>query len=122
MKKTVFLFVLMFFSCSSPINKPKNLVPEDTMAEIIADLALTDQMSFLNAAGNMETQTVFLFNKYGVTSRQFSDSYKYYLADPDSLEKIFSEAQENIKQKDPEAEAYIEKKQKEIQGNPALMR
>lgn len=112
MKKAVFLFVLMLCACSSPINKPKNLVPEDTMAEIIAELALSDQMSFLNASGNMQTQTLFLFNKYGITSKQFSDSYKYYLADPGSLEKIFDEAQENIKEKDPEAKAYIEKNKK----------
>lgn len=124
MKKTVFLLMtaLMLWACSSPINKPKNLVAEDTMAEIIAELALTDQMSILNASGNMETQTVFVFKKYGITSKQFNDSYKFYLAEPGSLEDIFDEAQEKLKEKDPDAGAYIKKKQKEIQGNPALMR
>lgn len=122
MKKRLFIFAVLAASCSNAVNKPENLIGKDVMADVVADLALNNQMGSLNASGNMETQTIYIFQKHHITSKQFSESYKFYLAKPGSLEQIYDDAQNIIKNKDPEAAEYIKKQQKETQGNPALMR
>lgn len=118
----VILFGLMFLTiaCSSPVSEPKNLIPEDKMAELIADLTISDQMSAFNQNGNMETQTIFILKKYGVTSRQYAASYQYYLAAPSKITKIYDNAQKIIKDKDPAASQYIQKKLKETKATPKV--
>lgn len=108
----VFAFLLAF-SCSKPIEEPKDLISKNQMSEMIAEFALADQMSFLNQQGNMEIETRFILKKYGVTSKQFTDSYKFYLASPTALDKIYNDAQGIIISKDPDAKKYIEKKLEE---------
>lgn len=116
------LIFLLALSCSSPVIKPEKLIPEDTMSEIVAELVLNDQMGSLNPSGNMETQTIYILQQAGVQPKDFTESYKYYLATPGKLESIYEDAQTIIKDKDPAAEAYINKKLKESQANPALAR
>lgn len=118
---TVFLLIITV-SCSSPIEEPVNLIPEDKMAELIAEFALNEQMGSINPNGNMETNTIYILKQHGVTGKQFSDSYKFYLASPSKLEMIYDDAQDIIKQKDPEAEKFIEKKLKENKGIPNFAR
>ena len=59
MKKLIFIFVLLFVvSCGGDyIDKPKNLVPKDQMAEIMVDLAINDQATFLYPNSNLEAGT-----------------------------------------------------------------
>ena len=75
------------------------------------------------AAGNI------LFNKksrkvkkYNIKGQLFTDSYKYYMTDPDTMKEILDEAQKIIVSKDPNAEAFINKKLKENSGIPAQAR
>lgn len=119
------LALILFFStvaCSSPIDEPANLIPKDKMAELIAEFALNEQMGAINPNGNMETNTIYILKQYGVTGKQFSDSYKFYLASPSKLDDIYDDAQDIIKEKDPEAEKFIEKKLKENKGIPNFAR
>lgn len=125
MRKLIFLLVLILVSCkdAKPINKPSNLISDDKMAELIADFAVNDQMSFLNVGGNLETGSRYILKKHNVTAKQFSESYTYYVADPRKLDKIFSKAQEIVKDLDPKAEAFFEKREKELNKNmPELAR
>ena len=107
---------LVIMSCkdSKPVNAPANLLPAKKMSELIADFAINDQMSYMNSGGNLETSSRFILKKHRVTARQFSESYKYYLASPTQLQNILDDAQEMVKDKDPEAEKYIDKKLKEV--------
>lgn len=116
------ILILILLSCSSPVPEPKNLIPKDTMAELIADLAINDQMGILNQQGNMETNTIYILKKHKVNSKQFTESYNYYIANPGTLEDIYNDAQDIIKDKDPEAADFIKKKQKATPGQPALER
>lgn len=116
MKKLIVLFVLVLFSCkdAKPVNEPKNLIPEDKMSALIADFAINDQMSFLNTNGNMEISSRFILKKHNVTAKQFTESYQYYISSPSTVRKILDDAQDIIKEQDPEAEKYIDKKIKEV--------
>lgn len=112
MKRLSFFLVLMLAlgSCqeAKPVNAPQQLISQDKMAELIAEFAVNDQLHNLNAKGNMEQSTRFILKQHQVTAQQFSESYQYYLSSPRELESILKEAQDIIKQKDPEAEQYIE--------------
>lgn len=116
MKLISFFLVIMLVlgSCreSKPVNAPQQLISQDKMAVLIAEFAVNDQLHTLNAKGNMEQSTRFILKQHQVTAPQFSESYQYYLSSPRKLESILKEAQDIIKQKDPEAEQYIEQQLK----------
>ncbi|WP_299184164.1 DUF4296 domain-containing protein [uncultured Chryseobacterium sp.] len=122
MKKLICIFVLLFMlSCSEYINKPKNLIDEDTMAEILADLAINDQAVFLFQGTNLESGTRFVLKTHNVKSDDFVESYKYYVA-KDKLTEIADEAQKILLEKDPKAEKHIQEKLKNKQNVPAFAR
>lgn len=112
--KRLFFLLLIIFSCKdpSPVIKPKNLLSEEKMSELIAEFAINDQMGILNPNGQLEVSARYILKQHKVDAKQFSESYKYYLASPQDLEKIFTNAQEVLKRKDPKAKDYINKKLK----------
>ncbi len=122
MKKLILLLIFALNACAGPVDEPENLIPRSKMSELVAELALNDQLSFLNSNGNMETQTIYTLKKFGINSRQFTDSYKYYLSKPGALESIYDDAQQIIIDKDPKAEDYIKNKLKGTPQDPALNR
>ena len=110
MKKLFLLFIFCgLFSCNDIIDPPKNLVEEDKMSEVIAELALSDQLSMVSNNFNSDSQTRFILKKLKVDSKNFTDSYKYYIAKK-KMPKIYEKAQEIIKNKDPKSEIFIDKK------------
>lgn len=108
-------------SCSELIDEPKNLVPKDKMSQVIADFAMNEQLSSVVPNTNLDNATRFTLKQYKIKGDDFVNSYKYYIATGD-LEKILSNAQEIIINKDPAAKSYIEKKIKETKNVPAFAR
>lgn len=92
------------------------------MSEIIADFAINEQSYTIGGNINTENATRFILKKYNIKGQQFTDSYKYYMTDPDTMKEILDEAQKIIVSKDPNAEAFINKKLKENSGIPAQAR
>ena len=110
MKKLILLFIFCgLFSCNDIIEPPKNLVEEDKMSEVIAELALADQLSMVSNNYNADSQTRFIFKKLKVDSKNFTESYKYYIAKK-IMPKIYDEAQKILKNKDPKSKVFIDKK------------
>ena len=57
MKRIILLFFLVFlFSCGS--EKPKNLLSKDEMAEITVDLAIYEQVFFVNSQQNIDVENI----------------------------------------------------------------
>lgn len=113
MRKTVLIvFAFVAVSCAEIIDKPDHLIPQDKMAKLISELAVSDQLGMAAPSYNPEAQTRFVLKKEKVDAQQFYDSYKYYTAKR-KMPKIYDEAQELIKNKDPKAKIFIEKKVKE---------
>jgi hypothetical protein len=122
MRKFIIFSVLMvFFGCQNLIDKPKNLLSEKQMAEILADFALNDQTSTYNPSGNLEIGTRYILKKYKVTPEDFSNSYKYYIVEK-KITNIVNLSQDIIKEKHPEAGVYIENKEKENKKLPPISR
>jgi hypothetical protein len=113
MKKMFFIFVLMcLFSCNEYIDKPDNLVGKTKMAEIIADLAINDQVIFLYPGTNLESGTRFILKNHQVKTEDFVASYRYYIV-KQKMKGIVEDAQKIIIEKDPKSE-------KKIKGNTDL--
>ncbi len=109
-------------SCTEAIEKPKDILSQEKMSEIIADFAINEQSYTIGGNINTENATRFILKKYNIKGQQFTDSYKYYMTDPDTMKEILDEAQKIIVSKDPNAEAFINRKLKENSGIPAQAR
>lgn len=107
MKKLIFIFVLIcLFSCSEYIDKPKNLIDKDKMSEIIADLAINDQVIYLYPGTNLESGTRFILKNHKVKTEDFVASYRYYIV-KQKMTGIVEDAQKIILEKDPKSEKII---------------
>lgn len=118
---TLFLLSLFMLGCSELIDPPKNLVPTDTMAELLAEFALNEQLGMVVSNVNLDNATRFALQQKKVKGNDFVESYKYYTATGD-IEKIMTQAQKIILNKDPAAKEYIEKKIKENKNVPPFVR
>lgn len=119
MKNWILVFVFLgLFSCSDYIDKPKNLVDQEVMAEVIADLIITDQANFMYQNRNMEAGTRFILKTHHVKPDDFVESFKYYVI-KEEMEGIANDAQQILLRKDPKAEKYVKDKLKQTeQGMP----
>ncbi|MEC5157525.1 DUF4296 domain-containing protein [Chryseobacterium sp. MP_3.2] len=120
--KNICLFSLcVLMSCSELIDPPKNLIPKDKMAMVIADFALNEQINNITPNNNFENTTRFELQKHKIKGVDFAESYKYYTATRD-LEEILNNAQEIVLDRDPAAKDSILTKFKENTNAPAFER
>ena len=118
--KNIIVFTILIFSvfsCGDAIKKPDNLLPEDQMSELIADFAINEQGYTINPTLDGENATRYILKKYNIKGSLFTESYQYYMSKPETLKSILEDAQDIIKNKDPKAADYIEKKLKQ---NPEM--
>jgi len=122
MKRLIFLFVfLLLVSCSEYVDKPKNLLDKSTMSEIMADLAINDQVINTYQNKNLESGTRYILKTHNVKADDFTESYKYYVA-TGKMNKIVDKAQEILLEKDPKAKGFVEGKSKPNTNLPKLVR
>lgn len=120
MKKLVFIFVMLcMFSCGDYIDKPKNLIEPEAMAEILADLTITDQAVVVYQNKNLEAGTRFVLKTHKVKSEDFVNSFQYYVI-KDKMKDIAEDAQKIVLKKDPKAEKYVQDKLKNAGNTPVL--
>lgn len=116
------MIVFCIVSCTEAIEKPKDILSEEKMSEIIADFAINEQSYTIGGNINTENATRFILKKYNINGQLFTDSYKYYMTDPETMKEILDKAETIIVSKDPKAEVFINKKLKENNGVPAQAR
>ncbi|WP_370898751.1 DUF4296 domain-containing protein [Chryseobacterium gossypii] len=122
MKKIVCLFVLVcLLSCNNYIDKPKNLLSEDKMAEILADLAVNDQATFMYQNTNLEAGTRYVLQAHQVKPDDFVESFRYYTV-KQKINGIAEDAQKILLEKDPGADKYVKDKLKQNGNVPAFAR
>ncbi len=124
MKRFLVMAVLFTFSCNQSkikgVEKPDDLIPEDKMVQVLADVHLLEaalnirfsQTNQHTGQGPIEmmhhqdtVQPVFsldgnakyplgyydIFKKEGVTKKQYESSMKWYCADPANLSKMYDD-------------------------------
>lgn len=91
----IVLVGLLFFSCDkNPVEKPKELLSEEVMIDILYDTALLQasngqvnvQQSFTD--NNIRVNT-FIYNKYKIDSATYYQNHKYYAANLSKYKKMY---------------------------------
>ncbi|MBW1295300.1 DUF4296 domain-containing protein [Aquimarina litoralis] len=98
---SVLLLVLLSFSCQNldKVDKPKNLIEEDKMIEILADIA------FVKAAKGSYKKVFdiekinpesYILEKHGIDSIVFAENNRWYVSELDRYEEIFGKVKKKI--------------------------
>lgn len=86
------------------IEKPKDLIPKEQMAEILYDLAIINSATSTNPLilqDNNIRAMPYIYEKYGIDSTQFMDSDIYYASRPQDYGSIYRIVEGRLnKQKD----------------------
>ncbi len=115
MKKVVAIIALaLFVSCTSRtiLEKPKNLIPKDTMVLLLTDLYIAKNAFHEKNIRNEKKVNYMplVYNKYKIDSTRFYISNFYYTSKLEEYDLIFKEVGEKLKQKKDSLEKIIEEK------------
>jgi Domain of unknown function (DUF4296) len=115
MKKYSLIFgvFFMFSSCgNSVLDKPNNLIDDDTMIEILTDLSIMDAMKSQNSVnGTLKFEVNdYVFKKYQIDSLQFAQSNKYYASDVPKYKRMYKIVNEKLNARKTELDQIILKK------------
>jgi len=105
MKKVNVLFFCfaLFVSCqNNPIEKPDNLIDEDTMVDIMFDITVLEAMKSQTTVvleTNKINPNTYIYKKYNIDSLQFANSDKYYASDVKKYKEIFDAVNKRIEDK-----------------------
>ncbi len=116
MKKRLFLILIIAFvlSCAEEvIKKPEDLIPRETMTDLVYEMAVLNAAKSTNKAileEHFEDPTDFLFRQYGVDSLQFVKSDMYYASQPLVYEAIYEEVSVRLEKERTELEEARQKR------------
>lgn len=100
MKRIVFFLSLIFLlnSCKQEaIQKPKNLIEQNKMVNIIYDLSLLEGIKTQNYGVKQNINAMkFVYDKYKIDSLQFVKSNQYYASDIRNYKKMYEEVSKRI--------------------------
>lgn len=114
MKKMIFIFAILLFSgCGdSAIEKPQNLIDEDTMVDIFYDLSLLDAIKSHNPGKLQQAKdpNLYIYKKYRIDSVQFAQSNRYYASDIKTYKKMYQRVGRRLDRNKKALEAKTGKK------------
>lgn len=98
-----YFFIMVFIMISSckndEIKKPNDLISEDTMVDILYEMAIMEGIRLNNPVTFMEYQidpAKHLFEKYKIDSLQFAESNFYYASDVNKYLELYQKIQDRI--------------------------
>lgn len=101
MKRLIFVISVLFFtmlSCSK--SKPKGILSEDTMSDMMTEVYAVD--GYLNVLPIDSSRKLLpvlyqeIFDRFMIDSTQFNQNVDYYYGDPVQLEKLLTEVQKKL--------------------------
>lgn len=101
MKNLGYIFIFTFlFSCTSNtiFEKPKDLIPKDTMCLLIQEMAIASSSKYIknkNLEKNIEYMPL-VFDRFQIDSIRFETSNLYYMSKIDVYLEIFIDAKTNL--------------------------
>lgn len=98
---SIAIITIVFFGCQDIKHpeKPKNLIPQDKMVDVLTEAYLA------NAARSVNNKPIIneglridslVYDKFGVDSLQFANSNAYYAADINMYMKIFQDVETRL--------------------------
>ena len=95
-KVTILAAILALSACGGGGNRPKNLIPPQTMVLILRDVHRGEQhVSQLGLRAQDSSLVVFqtleqrIYQKYGFDSAAYRVSYMHYAAQPEQFKRIY---------------------------------
>lgn len=101
MKKISYLFIFTFlFSCTSNtiFEKPKDLIPKDTMSLLIQEMSIATSSKYLknkNLEKNIEYMPL-VYDRFRIDSARFQTSNMYYMSTIDLYQEILVDAKASL--------------------------
>ena len=96
----VILAFLLIISCESKVNyeKPENLIPRDTMIDLIYEMHLAVGTSNLRNKNSEKDRNYMslVYEKYGIDSTRFAISNIYYTSQAVEYEEMFEEIERRL--------------------------
>ena len=100
----ILLLTILLLACTAPeIEMPTGIVSEREFANMLKDVHLAEAAFELNKSkgvGNVKNTLAnsyqSIYKKYDVTDTTFSKSLYYYAKHPEKLEKIYTDALEQL--------------------------
>lgn len=96
-KYVIFILAILVFSGCQNIEypkKPKNLIPEDKMVEVMIDIQLFNTAKTVNRLPMQQsglTPNEYIYEKHGIDSIQFVESNRYYGANLETYGNLYAE-------------------------------
>jgi Domain of unknown function (DUF4296) len=110
-------FLFLLASCNkAEVPKPKNLIDEEVLENIIYDLTLLEAIKTQIPIDKQKFSgktTSYVYKKYKIDSLQFVKSNQYYATDIDNYKKLFDRVKDRLK---AESEKLGIPKAKESEG------
>lgn len=104
-------------SCTHIVEEPENLISEDKMADVLTEIYLHQQASYLNASAGKPLDyarlNLSLLEQQGVKLQDFEESYEYYVLNPDLYESILLNVRNKLENKLPEKDRIQRQKMRE---------
>ena len=104
MKNLCFYFGILFlFSCTSNtiLEKPKNLIPKDSMSLLIEEMMIASSSKFIKNKfqENDVNYTTLIYERFKIDSLRFQKSNMYYISKIDDYQKIIEKAIQSLEAK-----------------------
>lgn len=113
LKTLILLLVLVWFSACQDIQKqekPKELIPEDKMVEVLIDVHLFNAAKNVNRLPLQQTGMTphqFIYEKHNIDSLQFEKSNAYYGTQINTYERIHNRVKDYLTHKKTEIDSLI---------------
>ena len=104
MKRLALLSVIfLLVSCTSNtiFEKPKDLIPRDSMVILIQEMMIASSAKFVNNINSERDiqYMAFIYEKYKIDSARFNRSNTYYISTIDEYVKLFQEVKDSLEKK-----------------------
>ena len=109
----IIIATLLFFGCQDvkKPEKPQNLISQETMADILTDIYISNAARSVNnkllKEYNIKLDSV-IYKKYEIDSLQFVESNAYYSSNLKTYTKIISSVEERLKLLQEEKDSIYE--------------
>lgn len=105
------LILISFCSCTSNVEKPDNLLDQERMTEILVDLFIYQQSSYLTEINSKKNQNynfsqidAQILHDHQTNAEDFKESYKYYYLHPEKFTEILMDVREKLEERLPQGE------------------
>lgn len=118
------LICLLIVGCSKRVEEPKHLISENEMIELLSELYIYQQNSYLKDYSaektNISEVEAKIIENHGLSVEDFRENHHYYAVQPEKFKRILKGVKENLESRLSEdeqnrraAEKAAEEKEKE---------